>query len=1400
VAGQFFDGLFHLPRTIGRLLRRPFTRIAYHKSGRPRGWLRRLRREQRREGIASPLTPALRWQQTLRGAEIRCIKEPSVDGELALFVTYSPDGWLKSHVLHYVESLRLEGIAVALIVNTDVAWNLTNTDILSRVDGLFIRQNKGIDFVAWAHVLQLHREILEATTEATTLYLINDSLIGPIDQTKFSDLIRRIRASKADVVGLTENLERGWLESYFLAFKRRALLSSAFGDFIDGIVCDEDKRDVISEYELRLASVLKRAGLDCELIFRAFDALKKPTAYHWKELIDSGFPFVKAELFRNIIPEFDAADCLKLLSEMGFDTRLVEPPQPEITPPSIKPVVKHSAGEVTLGVAGALAAIPWQPRAGQTRAAADQAKHRYTMAKLRVIHSRGSEPLAELRAAMSVWAAGATESASAESVVRAAGITPRHEPPAAPEEHLPTPILRRYREAQIATSRRFRLDHRRVGTKSGAVTVSILVPVFKTPLIYLERALLSVICQTYRQWQLCVVDDGSGDADVAAVLDYYESLDQRIRVIQMPLNVGISAATNTALEMATGAYIGLLDADDMLAHDALENVADRLAEDSAIDLLYTDECKIDQDDIVQQLMPKPDWSPLLLTAFMYTGHFSVYRTSIVRQLGGVRSRYDLSQDYDLALRLADLNPRVAHLRGYHYGWRMVTGSHSVGGKPGARESNIAALQDALDRRGWGGTAVALPTTNRALRAISDDGPLVSIIIPTGGNVPLLARCVSSIFERTLYRNFEVVIVHNYREPQPEVFASLETLSADPQIRVVHYEGPYNFSRQCNLAAAEARGEVVIFYNDDVFVISLDWIQAILECLTLPGVGAVAPKLLYTNNGIQHAGMVTGTRRLLGTAFHAYPRSSTANMNLAQSVREVSLLSAACLAMRKTVFDEVGGFDEINTPIAHSDVDLCFKVRELGYSCVYTPHAELTHIGHVTRGAEESKKKVYVKDKCDIYIMKRFGSYIADDPYFTEQMRDILDTDSQEAFRFFPRKASLSAGSPAAGKASRPLDIMIFSHDLTESGAPRAAFDVARALRNAGHFVVVASPSDGPYRERLRNIGVDVIVDELLLRQDRNVFDLARNFDKVICNTIVCWPAVAQLHEAVDIYWYVHESELIRKFAEDIPEFVALLKKGIPIWADSRLASRFLSMYDAAHSVIEYGIEDHRAGLRPAPRHYAEKVVIGVFGTYERRKGQDLAVGGMLGLSHELQMRAELRFFGRTLDHRHFPEEHRFRGDVERSATGNRSIVFFGEVDHDECLRQMAACDIILIPSRDDAMSFVGLDALSLGKALVCSRTTGVSEYLQDGRSVLILHENTPEEISRVLARAITDTELRSALGQGARAIYERTFTEQRFAENLETALGLGPAAPTTVGRDEPLLKSMQSSPERSSTF
>jgi GT2 family glycosyltransferase len=673
----------------------------------------------------------------------------------------------------------------------------------------------------------------------------------------------------------------------------------------------------------------------------------------------------------------------------------------------------------------------------------------------------------------------------------------------------------------------------------------------------------------------------------------------------------------------------------------------------------------------------------------------------------------------------------------------------------------------MERRGWDGTAVALPTANRVLRHFEREPLLVSIIIPTGGHMPILRKCLAGIFNRTDYRNVEVVVIYN-NDTRREVFPYLEKIARNPRVTIIDAKGPFNFSESCNLGAAAARGEVLIFLNDDVVVISRDWVQSLLECIEIPRVGAVSPKLLYENNRIQHAGMVAGTRRLNGTAFHGYPRDTSANMNLAQSTREVSVLSAACLAMRKTVFSEVGGFDTVNTPREHSDVDLCFRIRELGYSCVYTPHAELTHIGHVSMGAAEAGGKVFGQNKHDIFIMKRFGAFLADDPYFTRPMRDILYIDSQEEFRFYPRKPRPghedTAIAVTVGKAPQTLDILIFSHDLTESGAPRAAFDVARTLKDAGHFVVVASPSDGPHRERLRDVGVDVIVDELLLSQDRHVLAFARNFDKVICNTIVCWPAVEQLHEVVDTYWYVHEGELIRHFVETVPGFLEVLNQGISTWAACPLAARVLATYGVAPRVIEYGIGG-RAELHLPPNRGAEKIVIGVFGSYEGRKGQDLAIHGMLGISEDLRSKAELRLFGRTQDVK-------FHDELKQVVSGDHSIVLFGEVDHDECLKQMAACDVILVPSRDDPLPFVALDALSLGKVLVCSKTTGVSEYLEDGQSGLILRENTPEEIARVLESVITNSQLRATLGGGAREVYERTFSVQKFAEKLHSALGL----------------------------
>jgi glycosyltransferase involved in cell wall biosynthesis len=283
-------------------------------------------------------------------------------------------------------------------------------------------------------------------------------------------------------------------------------------------------------------------------------------------------------------------------------------------------------------------------------------------------------------------------------------------------------------------------------------------------------------------------------------------------------------------------------------------------------------------------------------------------------------------------------------------------------------------------------------------------------------------------------------------------------------------------------------------------------------------------------------------------------------------------------------------------------------------------------------------------------------------------------------------------------------------------------------------------------------------------KDPGLRQFASNFDKVIFNTVVCWPAVEQLEGLGGLVWYVHESEAVYRFARDFPEFVASLHKDVSILVPSPLVERALLEQGISSRVLPYGSED-LAARNSFETHGGGKIVIGVFGSYELRKGQDLAVRGMLSIAEDLRCRAEMRLFGRTL-------EPRFRQDVEASAGGDASISFFGEVDHDECIRQMAATDIILIPSRDDPLPFVSLDALALGKPIVCSATTGTSAYLREDKSGLILYQNTPEEIGSALRRLIIDPRLRQTLAIGGRQLYRQMFTQEAFEASLFQRLGL----------------------------
>jgi O-antigen biosynthesis protein len=887
---------------------------------------------------------------------------------------------------------------------------------------------------------------------------------------------------------------------------------------------------------------------------------------------------------------------------------------------------------------------------------------------------------------------------------------------------------------------------------SGDILISVVMPVYKVPLVYLENAIDSVRYQTYTNWQLCIVDDGSNEEGLSNYLHQLPQLDRRIKVKINAVNSGISTATNDAISLAEGDFIAFLDNDDLLTNDALHAIASKIQACPDVDLIYSDECKVDESGVPVELFTKPDWSPSALFNCMYTGHLSVYKKSLIYRAGGMRTEFDFSQDYDLALRVSALTTNIQHIDRILYGWRMIAGSGAQGGKPYARASNVAALQDALTSRGIPGKAFGEPTANHFRVSLSSMTQKVSIVIPSD-NLNNIQNTIASIEQNTIYKNYEIIVVTNSK-----LIKALRKNGLSSKILLVPFDHEFNFSAKCNVGAAQATGEIIVFYNDDVRVVSKDWVEMILECFVHPSVGIVGPKLLYENYLIQHAGMVTGVRGLVGTAFHCLPHVTPKHFGSALWMREVSLICGACLAIRKKTFNEMNGFDAVNAPISHSDVDLCFRVRDAGYSCLYTPHATLIHIGHLSI-AETEKKEILgsvipKKDKSDIFLLRRWGHHTSYDPYFPPAMRDILYHDSPEYWQLYADVPP----APSGGK-----DILLVSHDLSGSGAPRIVFEMARVLREAGHFVVVASPADGVFRKQLNDIGIPVIVDELLLRQHSSLEKFAKNFDLVIANTVVTWPAVKLLSKVVETYWYIHEISLLQHLLNVQPEIKDAFHLAKTVWVGSDHAAQLVLLHRSDVLVLKYGVNPLSQEMEPLST--SKRLKVALFGSYEPRKGQDLAIAAFALLPIEYRSRLRLNFYGRVLDENLYKK-------VELVARNFHEVTLKTEIPYERYVEEMIASDAILIASRDDTLPFVSIDALGAGKLLMCTNTTGTSSYIQHGISGFISKSADAQSIADMLREVIDRSAELPSIAENGRTVFNIEFSIAAFTKSFFNACAI----------------------------
>ncbi|HCY9404403.1 TPA: glycosyltransferase family 2 protein [Enterococcus faecalis] len=524
--------------------------------------------------------------------------------------------------------------------------------------------------------------------------------------------------------------------------------------------------------------------------------------------------------------------------------------------------------------------------------------------------------------------------------------------------------------------------------------ISIAMPVYNVEEKWLRLCIDSILNQVYTNWELCMADDASTDPNVKKILTEYQQLDERIRVVFREQNGHISEATNSALAIATGEFVALLDNDDELAINAFYEVVKVLNENPELDLIYSDEDKIDMDGNRSDPAFKPDWSPDLLLGTNYISHLGVYRRSILEEIGGFRKGYEGSQDYDLVLRFTEktTKERITHIPKVLYYWRMLPTSTAVdqGSKGYAFEAGLRAVQDALVRRGINGHA-----THGAANGLYDvyydieSEKLVSIIIPTKNGYKDVQRCVSSIIEKTTYQNYEIIMADNgSTDPKMhELYAKFEQ-QLPGRFFVESIDIPFNFSTINNRAAKKAHGEYLLFLNNDTEVITENWLTLMVSFAQQERIGCVGAKLLYPNNTVQHAGVILGLGGVAGHGHYGYPHGDLGYFGRLAINVNYSAVTAACLLMKKADFDAVGGFEEAFT-VAFNDVDLCLKVQALGRDNVWLHEAELYHFESQTRGYDDKGKKKKRFEQEKVMMEEKWGPLIENDPFYNPNLtRDI----------------------------------------------------------------------------------------------------------------------------------------------------------------------------------------------------------------------------------------------------------------------------------------------------------------------------------------------------------------------------------------------------------------------------
>ncbi len=924
-------------------------------------------------------------------------------------------------------------------------------------------------------------------------------------------------------------------------------------------------------------------------------------------------------------------------------------------------------------------------------------------------------------------------------------------------------------------------------------TISIITPVFNPAPEVLKDTIRSVLAQTYPYWELCLADGGSTLDGVVEILDEFSNLDARISVKHLSENLGISGNSNAALSMASGDFIALMDHDDLLAPDMLFEVVQVINQNPDVEIIYFDEDKISADGRYR-LDPffKPSaWSPDLLLSTNYLMH-SVISHSLVDEYGGFRSEVDGAQDWDLSLRITRKRRNIVHIPKVFYHWRQVPGSaaREANAKPWAFAAQARCIEDHLHEIGETDARVDFPGLGRVHVSWARSKSKVSIIIPNKDNVDLLSACIHSILEKTTFENYEILIMDTGSKDR-STFEFYDQITQNSHVSLHLYPHRFNFQKVNNYGAKLASGGLLLFLNNDTEVINPEWLGELAAWAERPGIGVVGTKLLYPDGNIQHAGIVMGVEGHGSHIFEKLPEHHYGPFGSPDWYRNYKAVTGACMMIPKTVFNELGGFDE-NYEIGYGDIDICLRAGEAGYRVVYTPFAELVHHEGGTRGFSLPPNDV-IRASYRMYDQIRDGdayfnpnlSYlkrqptVADprEPERGERILQILHLFGQidtTALEMNPEPGQSLVEDPVIIRPDDPpgKKILMVSHEMSLTGAPLILSDLARYLTGQGYSITVLSPTHGKLEQTFRDHGAEVIINPLILRDARELLRYIEGSDLLLANTILAWRAIYSAKAlSKPCIWWVHESQFGLEYSSQYPyvsgAFQAADVMAFPTQATADLYAEF-TLKDRIE-ILRSGLDTQK--LEPInpelQTDVRRKLILVNVASYEPRKGQDILVKSLSQLPADIEV--ECYLIGRRLDWW-------FSQKLSFSARNMKNLHVLGELPNAEVLSQIQAADVFVLPSRDEALPMTLLEAMYFNKAIIASRCGGIPEIIEHGENGLIFDIGNDQQLAGYIEELNNDRSYLEQLGRnGNKKLYsELTFEVQgrKWEEIIESLLGI----------------------------